>query len=614
MERYKTIILIEKMKKCLEAEKCEEALKIAEHIDKKKLKNMSDLSIVAECYFQNRKYQQAKELFLRMYEKNHSRRIVAQLVHLSIKLQDVESAKHYMSEFVEIAPEDFYRYIFQYSIDKMMKLPMAKLIEDLEGLKKTEYIESWAYELAKLYHKAGLKDRCVAECNDIVLWFGSGEYVERAKALRAYYLGELDVSVCEKSGISELHVMESAVTETTVTENEEFDEGEISATLAHEIDYLFEQDTQEMTEDTKEESNEEPKEESKEEPIEEQVQVTEESQQVREESEVSDNLEMEEENSVSSIDQEVEEEIYRLLEEEGIESNSEAETNLNKEEYRDKANEKNVLEIIQFDPLPNEDIIEEEALLDYFERNDISLFDLFGNYIQMEMLQKQLVCSLDQALTQKSNINIIITGEPKSGKTELAKCMAKAFCRMNLIASNQVALIDGDRLNKIDIMGSIEQLKDCILIIEHAAKMSKDTIASIQELIQELPNHIVIMLEDTRKNMDRLLRTNTAMNPIFNNRIHIDEYSLQDYMGFVYDYLTKKDYEIEKQAYTVLSNKISEVIKKEREKALPAVFSLLDSIIQKSEKRSATQLRSMSESGHFEESDFMVLKCEDIEL
>ncbi len=732
MEKYKTIILIEKIKKCLEAGKCEEALLIAESIDKKKLKSLSDLSIVAECYFQNRKYEEAKELFLRMYEKNRSRRIVAQLVHLSIKLQDVEEANYYLSEFIKIAPEDFYRYIFQYSIDKMTKAPIVKLIEDLEELKKTEYIESWAYELAKLYHKASLKDKCVAECNDIVLWFGDGDYVERAKALRAYYLGELDVSAykapdafvaqpletavneevpdseavqIEESNDSNASVVEEvsdsevvqeeesndsnasmveevsdseatyqegigdnqvaedeeivdsevakeeqmedsnttevdsntsekeqAVNSETV-QNEEFincevattteqrdeldtssydsimDENEISEGLARELDVIFSQSTDYIQDSNKQEDQEE---------FTEQVELSKE--------EIYSN---ESGNSkYSDAEQEVEEELYRLLREEGIENNLDAKTVNNSDskticnsnvkqvndndEMQTEPTGKKQLQKIHLKALSNDQIIQEEELLYYFERHDIGLSDLFGNFIRMEQVQKQLVRSLDQALTQKNNINLIITGERKSGKTRLARCIAKTLNRMNLIQSKKVALIDGVKLNSVDLTSIEEQLLECVLIVERAGMMSKDTVKLLQKLIQDLPNHIIIVLEDTRENMNRLLRTNSSLNSVFNNRVHLHKYSLEDYMGFVYDYLTEREYEIEMEAFIALQNEFSSLLKKERENALPAIFSLLDTIIQKSERRSAALLKEMSQSGRFEESDFMVLRREDI--
>ena len=192
MEKYQIIVKIGQIKKYLEQGECIKAATLAAEIDPKKLKSMSDLSVIAEAYFQSMQYKKARSLFLQIYEKTKSRRILAQLVHLSIKLEDAVEAEKYLSQYIEIAPNDFYQYIFRYSIDRLLNKPDEELIRDLEAIKKAEYMENWAYELAKLYHKTGDEKRCVAECSDIILWFGSGIYVEKAKALRAYYTGETD--------------------------------------------------------------------------------------------------------------------------------------------------------------------------------------------------------------------------------------------------------------------------------------------------------------------------------------------------------------------------------------------------------------------------------------
>jgi len=178
MKKYKLIIQIEQIKKYLEQGQLKEAYDLAENVDIKKLKSMSDLGVIAECYFQNKRYVEAKELFEQIYDTVRTRRVLAQIVHLTIKLKDIIEANYYLEEFIKIAPDDFYQYIFRYSIDKLMRKPIGVLIMDLEKLKEVEYIECWAYELAKLYYKSGNEAACRKECEKIILWFGSGEYVD----------------------------------------------------------------------------------------------------------------------------------------------------------------------------------------------------------------------------------------------------------------------------------------------------------------------------------------------------------------------------------------------------------------------------------------------------
>ncbi len=195
MKRYHTIVKIEKVRKELQLEHDEEALRVAKTIPIERIKNMSDFSVIAEAYFQNGEYETAKQYFQMIYEKTGSRRVLWQLIHTTIRLKQTEEAEEYLKKFIRLAPDDVYQYIFRYQLDRLEKKPIEDRIQTLEKLKKAEYMEHWVYELAKMYHKVGNVEKCVKECEDLILWFGQGEYVERAKALRAYYKGDLDVTL-----------------------------------------------------------------------------------------------------------------------------------------------------------------------------------------------------------------------------------------------------------------------------------------------------------------------------------------------------------------------------------------------------------------------------------
>ncbi|MBO4506379.1 MAG: hypothetical protein J5728_08145 [Lachnospiraceae bacterium] len=191
MERYRNFVRLEQMKENIRAGRNEEALKLADCLNPAVVRSNSDLSIMSDLYLESGMLAKAGACLDELYSRKKTRSILMQLINLSVRLKKVEEAETYYREFKAMAPDDFYNYIFRYSIDKIKGRNYDTLIEHLEKLKATEYIDSWAYELAKLYHKAGRKDDCIRECDDIVIWFGDGEYVDRAKALKAYYLGEL---------------------------------------------------------------------------------------------------------------------------------------------------------------------------------------------------------------------------------------------------------------------------------------------------------------------------------------------------------------------------------------------------------------------------------------
>lgn len=188
MDRSSNSVKIEKIRRALEEGSVGKAVEIAKTVDSARVKSAADLSVVAEAYYRHGDLDTALVYYEQIYQKNKSRRILISIINLCLKLSMIDMAEEYLKDFVKIAPKDFYRHIFRYRLDKLEGKEIGILIADLESLKEENYMEDWAYELAKLYHKAGRIRQCVSECDDIILWFGTGIYVERARALRAVNL------------------------------------------------------------------------------------------------------------------------------------------------------------------------------------------------------------------------------------------------------------------------------------------------------------------------------------------------------------------------------------------------------------------------------------------
>ncbi|HHX12507.1 MAG TPA: tetratricopeptide repeat protein [Clostridiales bacterium] len=223
MKAFENIVKIEEMKRKISEGDFETALKVLKTIPLKRIKNSSDLSLMARVYEENGRYEEAMELLLNVYGKNKSRKVIFQLLTLSIKMHDIRDAERFLMEYESLAPKDFYNYIFRYRIDKIKGEPYDKLIDTLETLKSTEYIEKWAYELAKLYYKAGMEEECINECSDIILWFGTGSYVEKAKMLKSYYSGETN----KESMIEELKRRAQKAKQSTLEDDADGDIHEI---------------------------------------------------------------------------------------------------------------------------------------------------------------------------------------------------------------------------------------------------------------------------------------------------------------------------------------------------------------------------------------------------
>ncbi|WP_418374457.1 tetratricopeptide repeat protein, partial [Agathobacter sp.] len=153
-----------------------------------KIKNINTLVKAGEIYEKAERYDDARDILLMAYDRSPiGRMIIYRLAEVAIKMGDYDAATEYYDEFVEIAPHDDLRYVLKYSIKKGQGASYDELIEILEEFKEQEYTEEWAYELAYLYHKAGKTEKCIEACDELILWFGDGPYVERALELKMLY-------------------------------------------------------------------------------------------------------------------------------------------------------------------------------------------------------------------------------------------------------------------------------------------------------------------------------------------------------------------------------------------------------------------------------------------
>ena len=188
MDKYEYRIKTEQMLKYAEEKSYRKAMEIADTIDWRKVKNSSMLSTVSEIYENMGELQKAKEILFIAYDKAPtSRKIVYRLGLLSLKSNELDEAMDCYEEFVKMAPKDPNQHILKYKILRAQNAPITQQIEALEDFKHAEYVEKWAYELAKLYHEAGMTAECLEECDDLILWFSEGTYVYQAMELKMKY-------------------------------------------------------------------------------------------------------------------------------------------------------------------------------------------------------------------------------------------------------------------------------------------------------------------------------------------------------------------------------------------------------------------------------------------
>ena len=268
MDKYEYRVRTEQMLEYVEQKSYKKAMEIADSIDWRKAKNAAMLCTASEIYEYNGEYEKSREILFIAYDRAPgSRKIVYRLGTLALKLNDVKEATDCYEEFIAMAPKDPNQYILRYKILKIQQAPLSQQIEALEEFKKAEYVEKWAYELARLYHEAGMEAECLEECDDLILWFSEGKYVYQAMELKMKYkpLTPLQQEKYNHRNEEKKPIKES------VQAVEEVAEEAVEEAAEEVVEEIAEEPTEEVVEEIVEEPVEEVVEEIVEEPAEEVV-------------------------------------------------------------------------------------------------------------------------------------------------------------------------------------------------------------------------------------------------------------------------------------------------------------------------------------------------------
>lgn len=237
MDKYEYKVRADEIKSLIAEGEYAQAVKIADTIDWRRVKSVMMLCTISDLYKINRRYEDSRDILLLAYEKHTGGRlIVYSLCELSIKLEEYVQAIEYYKEFVQLAPKDSGRYILQYKLYEAQEVSLEERIAVLEELKKKDYREKWAYELAYLYHRVGLTSKCIEECDEMFLWFGDGRYVLKALELKMLHQPLSDEQqekyeeMKQSGGIIEPEIVTEgkAIKEEADTETEDEDDEEFS--------------------------------------------------------------------------------------------------------------------------------------------------------------------------------------------------------------------------------------------------------------------------------------------------------------------------------------------------------------------------------------------------
>lgn len=404
MEKYDNIVKVQEIKLLIENNDYRQAVLIVDTMDIDQIKATTDLSTIAEVLTKNQRYDQAMKVLNIIYDKGKSRRVVYQLLQVSIKSNNLPLAKRYYREYIELAPHDPTQYIFRYLIAKLGKRPTEEQIISLKELKKYEHIEEWMYELATLYHKADMKDECIEECNEIIVLFGSGDYVKRAKLLKGYYEGEIDLF-----------------------------------NLSNQSNYVDD-----------------------------------------------------------------DEETKPKLEELDADQLKEDRT-----------------EVTETDELR----IRGDYLEEFISNTDIDYKEIFGDFLENDNIKQQLINTLIELDTNNmTNFNLIITTDgnyDSCENTSLSKAMVKVLYKLGYISSSKVGIIDGEIINSINLSNQKKSLRNCSLIIDNASILEDYSVKSIEKLILEKKQNVVIVLQGNEMEIERFMEKSPTLQQYFSINIRL---------------------------------------------------------------------------------------------
>lgn len=742
MDKHEYRLKTEQMLQYANQKSYKKAMEIAESIDWRKVKNTSVLCAVSEIYEANGEYEKGREILLSAYERaSDSRKIIYRLGTLALKLGDIKEAMDCYKEFVEVAPKDPNKFVLKYKILRAKKASLAEQIEALEEFKKVEYVEKWAFELAKLYQEAGMISECLEECDDLILWFSEGKYIYKAMELKMQYkpltplqrekyenikgqsvpksqpvteevaeelVAEVPAAeepaeeepVAEEAAVEETMTAEPVAEEPVVEEavTAEPVEEEAKPTLSIEEMVLDWQEQQkenaqmiqaelervEAEKAIQQEESENVEEEAAESILPDDIRklmeeleaesADIEAQKVRpvEEEAAGEPEEIsfgEEDNrpllqkvveQLAALDVKIEmpaqEEEEPIFEQESFEkAMSEAidQINLDEESEGIKLGDTQSV-VLSAKALANaakveaiqEAIVEEAApevkapvskgagydtgfivqgKYDLEAQSEIGLKaglteeqkKLFSYFVPVHGMSEQLVEVLQNDKKCKSRYgtsrigNITIIGRKGSGKTVLAVDLVKAIQKARKMKQGKVAIVTAESLNKKDVAEIIEKLHGGAIIIEAASKLNRKTVDDLCEAMEGQTGELLVVLEDARKPLVKLLDAYPNFKKKFTSQIELPVFINDELVTFGQTYAKENGYKIDEMGILALYSRIDMLQREEKVVTVADVKDVVDEAIENANRAGVKKFMKKLFGKNKDDSERIILSEED---
>ncbi len=624
--------LIKCVKTLVMEERYEEALEEFDYLDIGKIKNMSVLCLLGEVYMGLGRYDDAESVLLRVYEKDPgTRRILELLTTLYIDKEEYSEAEFYYKEFIGVASRDVHRYILRYRLDKGKGERLSVLIDTLEKLKDYEYIEEWAYELATLYEADGQTQKCIHECDEMILWFGYGEYVDKAIALKCKLTGDPlpEISTVRQHEEEELAGEESA-------DSDDEDTGEdASYGFEDSLDLdLIGRMTDEQDRIRRIEEDEEEEEEEKEDVpdlekiLAQEKAPAEEKAETEEKTGTKDEEAGEEEDDASSFFEslmfgESSDDAVKGPGEGFVEDNGdEDEDDDDAEDYGAESAAKEHRYEYSTEAVSAEDLDEEgDEISDNIMASD-TVMDIFGSVAGVKSIKDQLEKTFtrfeeaggEQAdLLAPYDINFVVTGYDMSVKSQIAIGIAKALNTYGVCDRNKLVRATADDLNSRDFSSIFDKMKGGCLIIERAGDLGDAAAGIIADFVQKEGQDVAIVLEGEEDDIRTLFGKYPVFASKFLNVIHIAKYNENELVQLAVSYAKTKGYELSRPAAMMLKRMLRERMRDDYSVNYEDLIAIIDEAVSNLEKRNMKNLFMTVLDNKYEEASMFMLQPEDFD-
>ncbi len=619
MEKFNETDLMREIKSCTYEQDYETAVKLAEKLELNKVKNVSSLCLLGEVFLHERELDSAEKVLLKAYEKMpKGRRGLDLLTEVYIEKGSYSEAEYYYKEFISVASRDLHRYILRYRLDKGKGERVSVLIHTLEQLKDYEYIEEWAYELAKLYQEAGEDKKCIRECDEIVLWFGHGEYVDMAMELKNEVMGavhkpsgNIDVTdpamqqtvgatymfdsegLLERSGLnvplnvdeymrdddeySDVYDLEEGgKTENLNVIKEKIDEEGAGETVVLDTAVIAARAAEILAKKQKETAED--------------ISGPEQTQQGEDFVErIQKNIES---GITATADRASANEAFvsrmRVVMPETVDDDSDAEdvdevidNRMNQTTFDlffgEKSKER-VSEVKETEVLKETSEVQEaegaSVKLEYEDEivtEDIpvpdTVMDIFSTAVDIKDVKKQLAetfTKLESSLLDKEDIlapydiNFVVSGTDESMKSQISIGIAKALNTYGMCDKGKIVRADSSELNSMDFSPVFEKISGGCLIIGSAGMLSETSVSIISDYVNRDEQKVAIVMEDSEADFNRLWKKYPKLRSKFLNVINISKYDESELVKLAESYAKRRGYDISEEVRMVTLREIFE--------------------------------------------------------